>query len=239
MIDTSDDQTDQQLHALLRAASPHVTEDSGRVRRMLREVAQGHSNSRSRPTRRFKIAAAVTAPLFLLGSATAAYAAAGGWSWYWDASKSNGGASQTESWLPGAQIPDARVIYSLPGGGSCELRMWGFNVTPQPDAPDDILFDPRAADLAREFAASADIATLMDVQSVIEENRSDANWGPNDNGEPEPFGYGTDRYNEDVEYHSAAQEAINDVITGHLESIGVPSNGLGWEGQEVCAGVDE
>lgn len=223
-----------------QTASPRVTEDSDRVRRLLREVAQGHrTNDRRQPTRRFKTAAAFTAPLLLLGSATAAYAATGGWSWYWDISKGTGDAGQSETWLPSAQTPDARVVYTLPGGGSCELRMWGFNVSPQTDAPADVQFDARAADLAREYAATTDIASLMDVQSVIEENRSDENWGPAENGELEPFGYGTDRYDEDVEYHAAAQEAINNVIIGHLDSRGVPTDGLGWEGQDICTGVDE
>ncbi|PTT23139.1 hypothetical protein DBR36_00405 [Microbacterium sp. HMWF026] len=88
----------------------------------------------------------------------------------------------------------------------------GFRVSPQADAPEGVAFDPRSAELARNFAATADIAALMDVQSVIAENRSDENWGPDENGLLTRYGYGIDRYDEDVEYHSAAEEAINDVI---------------------------
>lgn len=91
------------------------------------------------------------------------------------------------------------MSYSLPGGGTCELRLWGFTFSPQADAPEGVAFDSRPAELARNFAATADIAKLMDVPSVIAENRSGENGGLDENGLLTRYGYGTDRYDADVE----------------------------------------
>ncbi|MFG6504571.1 hypothetical protein [Microbacterium sp. P05] len=241
MIDTDDSQDDGRFAAMLLAAEPPVTADTAHARKLMREVAKNVTEEpKTRPRRRVGIAASIIAPLLVIGSATAAYASTTDWSWYWGLSEVELDAAATGPWLSWAENPDAVVTYSLPGGGSCEMRMANFEFSPQPDAPAGVEFDPRSADLAREFASSTDLAALMDVESVIAENRSDENWGPvDDAGELLPFGYGTQNYDPVVEYHSAAQEAISDVIVAHLASLGVPSNGFGWQSQEICTGVDE
>jgi hypothetical protein len=228
---------------MLQAAAPPVTADTPRVRKLLREVARNTTEeAKARPRRRASIAAAVFAPLLVAGSATAAYASINtDWSWYWEKSQVELDAGQTGPWLSWAEDPDARVTYSLPGGGSCEIRMANFEFSPDPNAPADVEFDPRSADLAREFASSTDIAALMDVESVIAANRTDENWmwADEPGGPLTRFGYGTEHYDPVVEYHSAVGEAVSDVIVAHLGSIGVPSNGLGWQSQEMCTGVNE
>lgn len=81
VLDTDENEFDDPFRSLMRAASPRVAEENERTRGLLREVADNIRGANSdRPRRRFNIAAAVTVPFLVLGSASAAYAATGGWS---------------------------------------------------------------------------------------------------------------------------------------------------------------
>lgn len=52
-----------------------------------------------------------------------------------------------------------------------------------------------------------------------------------------PFGCGTDNFNADVEYALAVKEAVHEAITSHLDTLGIPSTGLGYQSQEQCTGM--
>jgi len=138
-----------------------------------------------------------------------------------------------------AQHPDATINYTLPGGGSCELRLGEFQYSPDPNRPADVAADPRSIDAALNYLHSADVLADSDVDGVIQENRSDENWADDGTGNPVPFGYGTDSYNADVEYNLAVSEAVQEAITAHLHTLGIPSTGLGYQSQERCTGMTQ
>jgi hypothetical protein len=81
------------------------------------------------------------------------------------------------------------------------------------------------------------LLTLVDIAGAITSMREkDKNWAQADDGTAVPFGYGTDNYNADVEYNMAIKQAIQVAMTNHLESLGIPSTGFGYQSQEQCAG---
>lgn len=134
---------------------------------------------------------------------------------------------------------DATIKYALPGGGSCELRLGEFHFSPDPNRPAGVAADPRSVDAAFAFLHSSDVLAASDVDGVIQENRADQNWTDDGSGTLGPFGYGTDNYNADVEYQLAVKEAVQEAIIAHLDALGIPSTGLGYQSQEQCTGVTQ
>lgn len=180
--------------------------------------------------RRRKVLSSILAPVFLVGATGVAVAATSiDWSSFW-------GASTTSVWADWAQSPDATIKYTLPGGGSCELRLGRFQYSPDPNRPAGISADPGSVDAALEYVRSADVLADSDIDGTIEENRSEQNFAEDDSGSLVPFGYGTDNYNADVEYNLAIKEAVPEAITAHLATLGIPSTGLGFQSQEQCLG---
>jgi hypothetical protein len=225
---------DPQIATWLREAAPRVTADDETLAAQLLALTEATTReSRSVARRRRGIAAAILTPLLLLGGAGAAFAAATiDWSVFW-------AGSTTTEWAEWAKNPDARITYSLPGGGSCELRLGEFEYSPDANRPADMAADPQAVAAALDYLHSADVLADSDFDGVLRENRSDQNWADDGSGTPVPFGYGTDNYNADVEYSIAVQEAVHKAIMAHLESLGIPSTGLGFQGQKQCTGMTQ
>lgn len=224
---------DPQIGAWLRRAAPPVTADDDALAARLVTMAMATTREQRSATRRRQgIAAAILAPVLLLGVTGAAWAAATiDWSSFWQ--------HGTTEWSDWAQHPDATITYSLPGGGSCELRLGEFQYSPDPNRPADVAPDPRSVDAAVDYVRSADVFADADVDGVIQENRSDQNSADDGSGTLVPFGYGTDNYNADVEYNIAVQEAVQEAITTHLSTLGIPSTGLGFQSQERCTGTTQ
>jgi len=70
---------------------------------------------------------------------------------------------------------------------------------------------------------------------VLQENRSDENWADPGDGTLIPFGFGKAQYNADFEYRVAVQEAVQKAILHHLDTLGLPSAGLGFYSQTQCS----
>ncbi|WP_097062005.1 hypothetical protein [Salinibacterium xinjiangense] len=124
----------------------------------------------------------------------------------------------------------------------CELRIGEVIYSPDPNRPADIAADPRAEQVARDFLRTADLLMVADVDATITTMRDrDENWAQSEDGTAVPFGYGTDNYNADVdvEYNMAVKQAIQVAVTDHVEAMGIPSTGLGYQSQEQCTGADQ
>ena len=215
---------DPEIATWLRQAEPRVTADDETLAAHLVTMTVATTREEKGAARRRQgIAAAVLTPVLLLGGAGAAFAATTiDWSSFWG----NG----TTEWAEWAKNPDARITYSLPGGGSCELRLGEFEYSPDPNRPADVAADPQSVAAALDYLHSADVLADADVEGVLRENRSDQNFADDGSGKQVPFGYGTDNYNADVEYSIAVKEAVHKAIEAHLESLGIPSTGLGFQG---------
>jgi len=223
--------TDHELGALLARAARPTTGSTADVRDQLAEMAVaivGTSQVRSR--RRVGMMSVILAPMLVLGAAGAAYAVTTiDWSQLWH---------NTPEWDEWAQDPDATVNYNLPGGGTCELRLGEVDYSPDPNRPAEVAADPGAEQAARDFLRTADLLTVADVDATITTMRDkDKNWAQSDDGPAVPFGYGTDNYNADVEYNMAVKQAIHVAVMDHVESMGIPSTGLGYQSQEQCTGA--
>lgn len=225
---------DPQVAKWLHQTAPRVTpDDDALAARMAAMAAATTHKQRTTSRRKQGIAAAILAPVLLLGGTGAAFAATTiDWSSFW-------GISTTTEWADWAQHPDATINYTLPGGGSCELRLGEFQYSPDLNRPANIAADPRSIDAALNYLHSADVLADSDVDGVIQENRSDENWADDGTGNPVPFGYGTDNYNADVEYNLAVSEAVQEAITAHLDTLGIPSTGLGYQSQAQCTGMTQ
>lgn len=225
---------DPQIAKWLHQAAPRVTPDDEVLAVHLAAMAAATTREQRNTSRRKQgIAVAILAPVLLLGGAGAAFAATTiDWSSFW-------GISTTTEWADWAQHPDATINYTLPRGGSCELRLGEFQYSPDPNRPANVAADPRSIDAALNYLHSADVLADSDVDGVIQENRSDENWADDGAGNPVPFGSGTDNYNADVEYNLAVSEAVQEAITSHLHTLGIPSTGLGYQSQERCTGMTQ
>jgi hypothetical protein len=226
---------DPRIATWLHQVAPPVTADDEALAAHLVTMTRATTlESRGAARRKQGIAAAILAPVFLLGGAGAAFAATTiDWSWFW------GFSSTTTEWAEWAQRPDATINYNLPGGGSCEMRLGEFDYNPDPNRPADVAADPKSVDAALDYLRTGDVLADSDVDGVIQENRSDENWTTDDSGAQVPFGYGTENYNADVEYNLAVQEAVQEAITTHLDTRGIPSTGLGYQSQEQCTGMTQ
>lgn len=225
-------ETDHELDALLARAARPATAATSDVREQLAAMAAAVvATSQVRPRRRVGLIAAIVAPLLVVGTAGTAYAVTNfDWSQLW---------FNSSEWAEWAQNPDAMVIYSLPGGGSCEMRFGEVVYSPDPSRPAHVPADPRVEQLARDFLRTADLLAVADVDATITKMRAtDENWSQADDGTAVPFGYGTDNYNADVEYNMAVKQAIQHAVTDHVESMGIPATGLGYQSQEQCTGAD-
>ncbi len=225
--------TDHELGVLLARAARPTTEATAEVRDQLAEMAAAIvSTSQVRSRRRVGLISVVVAPILVLGAAGAAYAATTiDWSQLWH---------NTPEWAEWAQDPDASVHYALPGGGTCELRLGEVVYSPDPNRPAGVAADPGAEQAARDFLRTADLLTVADVDATITTMRDrDENWAQSEDGTAVPFGYGTDNYNADVEYNMAVKQAIQVAVTDHVEAMGIPSTGLGYQSQEQCTGADQ
>jgi hypothetical protein len=233
-VDERTIEPDPQMASWLRRAEPAVTADDDALAARLVEMSVATTReSRNTVRRRHGIAAVIFTPVLLLGGVGAAFAATTiDWSTFWRN-------STTTEWAEWAKNPDARITYSLPGGGSCELRLGEFQYSPDPNRPVDVAADPRSVAAALDYLHSADVLADADVEGTLRENRSDKNSADDGSGTPVPFGYGTDNYNADVEYNIAVQEAVQEAIAAHLGSLGIPSTGLGFQGQEQCTGMTQ
>jgi hypothetical protein len=135
-------ETDDELVALLSRAARPTTETTTEIRHQLAAMAQTIVDSRGvRPRRKLGLVAMIVAPFLLLGAAGAAYAATNiDWSQMWH---------NTPQWADWAQSPDATVTYSLPGGGTCEMRFGEVAYSPDPNRPAGVAADPRVEQAAR------------------------------------------------------------------------------------------
>ena len=226
-------ETDPQVATWLHQAAPQVTAHDEALTTHLRSMTDATTRPQSTARGRHGIAAAVIGPIILFGGAGAAFAATTiDWSLFW-------GSSNTTEWAEWALHPDATLNYDLPGGGSCELRLGEFVYSPDPNRPPEVAADPKSLDAALDYVHSADVLADADVDGVIQENRSEQNWVDDGSGTPAPFGYGTENYNADVEYNLAVKEAVHKAIIAHLDTIGIPSTGLGFQSQEQCTGMTQ
>ncbi|NYG21512.1 hypothetical protein BJY17_002259 [Agromyces hippuratus] len=228
---------DPDLDRMLGAAARPSTGLTPEVRSRLAAMAES-AMAPDRPShrRRAALAAAVLAPVLLVGGAGAAFAATMvDWSQFWGTST-----SATTEWQAWAEDPDAIVTYSLPGGGACELRLGDVTYSPDPARPDGVEADPRSADAVRDYLRAGDLFTEADVENAIVSGRVvDENFIEEDDGSRTRFGYGTENYDADVEYNMAVTSAIQNRMTEYVEGRGLPMVGVGWSGQEKCTGVDE
>jgi len=224
---------DPQVAAWLHEVAPRVTPDDETLAAHLVAMTVATTwNSQKTSRRRKAIAAAILAPVMVLGGAGAAFAATTiDWSSFWG--------NSAAGWTDWAQHPDATINYTLPGGGSCELRLGEFEYSPDPTRPADVKADPRVVAAALAYLRSADVFAASDVDGVIQENRADQNWANDGSDVLVPFGYGTDNYNADVEYNIAVKEAVQKAVFSHLDNLGIPSTGLGYKGQEQCTGMTQ
>lgn len=213
---------DPQIAEWLGRAEPRITADDEKLAAQL--VTMTVATTRRPPGtahRRQAIAAAILVPVFLLGGAGAAYAATTiNWSTFF---------GSTSAWEGWARHPDATISYTLPGGGSCELRLGEFAGAA----------DPNSVGAALDYLRTSDVLADADVQGVLRENRSDQNSADDGSGTQVPFGFGTDNYNADVEYTIAVKEAVQKTIYAHLEAEGIPSTGLTYSGQDRCTGMQQ
>ncbi|GAA1836536.1 hypothetical protein [Agromyces salentinus] len=232
--DQHETEPDRQIARLLHRAAPQITpKDDALAARMAEMAAAAIREERGAQRRKQGIAAGILAPVLLLGSAGAAYAATTvDWSSFW-------GASTTTEWADWAQRPDATITYTLPGGGSCELRLGEFEYNPDPNGPTDVGTEPRAVDASLDYVHGADVLADADVDGVIRENRSDENWADDGSGNAVRFGFGTENVNADMEYNLAVREAVHEAIIAHLDMLGIPSTGLGFQSQEQCTGMTQ
>jgi hypothetical protein len=227
-------QPDSQIASWLDQAAPQVTVDDDALAAHLVTMTVATTRKSPRTARRRQgIAAGILIPVFLLGGAGAAYAATTiDWSVFW-------GSSPTTKWEAWAQHPDATIKYTLPGGGSCELRLGDINFSPDPNRPAGVAADPKAVDAVLDYLRSSDVLADSDIDGVLKKNRSDHNSADDGSGNQMPFGYGTDNYNADVEYNIAVKEAVQEAIYAHLDTLGIPPNGLTYQGQEQCTGMTQ
>lgn len=229
MNENLNDDKDTRLGELLaRAEQPTTTADDvirSHVSVMARAVVEHDMQPRKR---RAGIIAAILAPTLLLGTAGAAYAASTiDWGQFWfDATE----------WAAWAEEPDAVLIYTLPGGGTCEMRIGAVSYNPDPNRPADVMADPRAESIARDFLRTNDVSQLVDVDAAIAKFRDTESWARDDDGESVPFGEDTPNYNADVEYNIAMKSAVLQAVTDYVESLGIPTTGLGFQSQEQCDG---
>lgn len=222
-----DDELDGALHALMtRADRAREGGDDGvrlRASAMARAIV---AEERTRGRRRRVLAAALV-PVVVLGTAGAAYAAVTvDWGRFW---------MQPAPWQAWALAPDASFTYALPGGGTCEVRVGDVTFSPAANRPADVPADPAAADVAREYLRSADLARAIDVDAALARLRQEPLTYENE-GESVPFGFGTNQYNADVEYNIALKDALFTAVKTHVEAAGYPTTGLGFSSQERCEG---
>ena len=224
---------DPDLDRMLGAAARPSTGLTPEVRSRLAAMAESAMASDRQPHRRRAVlAAAVLAPVLLVGGAGAAFAATMvDWSQFW---------GMSTEWNGWAETPDASVTYSLPGGGACEVRLGDVTYSPDPARPDGVEADPRSADAVRDYFRAGEVITEADIDAAIVTGRTvEGNFIEEEDGSRTRFGYGTENYNADVEYNLAVRLAIHERIAVHLEGLGLPSAGVGWSSQEMCTGVDE
>ena len=223
------DQKDSRLGDLLAGAERPTTPSNESIRRhfsvMARTVAEQERQPRKR---RAGIVAAILAPVLVLGTAGAAYAASTiDWGQFW---------FDAPEWAAWADEPDAVLTYTLPGGGTCEMRIGEVSYDPDPNRPAGVIADPRAETAARDFLRTSDLSRIVDVDAAISALRADENWATDEDGEQVPFGAGSPNYNADVEYNIAMKDAVFRAVTDHVESLGLPVTGLGFQSQEQCDG---
>ncbi|KTR94299.1 hypothetical protein NS220_09465 [Microbacterium testaceum] len=222
-----EDDLDGALHALMSRAdrARDMSEDGVRARAavMARTVI---ADDRTRGRRRRALAAALV-PVFVLGTAGAAYAAVTvDWGRFW---------AQPAPWEAWALTPDASFTYTLPGGGTCEVRVGDVTFSPAAERPAEVRADPAAADAALDYLRTADLAHAIDVDAAIGRLRQQPMTYESEEGSV-AFGYGTDQYNADVEYNIAVKDAVFTAVMSHVEAAGYPTTGLGFSSQERCEG---
>ncbi|MDF2666901.1 MAG: hypothetical protein K0R81_2751 [Microbacterium sp.] len=222
-----DDDLDDGLHALMtRADRARDLSDDGvrpRAAAMARAIV---AQDRTRGRRR-RVLAASLVPVLVLGTAGAAYAAVTvDWGRFW---------MQPAEWQSWALAADASFTYTLPGGGTCEVRVGDVTFSPAANRAADVPADPAAADAAREYLRTADLAHTIDVDAAIAKLRQEPMTYEGE-GDSVPFGYGTNQYNPDVEYNIAVKDAVFTAVMSHVEAAGYPATGLGFSSQERCEG---
>ncbi|POH68202.1 hypothetical protein C3B59_06720 [Cryobacterium zongtaii] len=230
MNENVNDEKDIRLGELLARAEHPTTTSNDLIRNHVAVMARTVVEQDRQPRkRRAGIIAAILAPTLLLGTAGAAYAASTiDWGQFW---------FDTHKWAAWAEEPDAVLTYTLPGGGTCEMRIGEVRYSPDPNRPANVIADPRSETAARDFFRTNDVAQLVDVDAAISNLRAtDGNWAMGDDGEWVPFGEGTSNYNADVEYNIAMKDAVSQAVTDHVESLGIPMTGLGFQSQEQCDG---
>ncbi|MDY0828701.1 hypothetical protein SK224_06120 [Microbacterium sp. BG28] len=215
--------------AAAATAAPVTPHDDALTDVFATAAAQAVERAARRHQRRRLVAVVSVPAVLLVSGGAAAYAAANiDWSSYWND-------ATTTEWAEWAQAPDAVVSYTLPSGRTCELRLGEFAFSPADNRPADVPADTQVVSSVVEFARSSLTITDADVQRVIVENRSDADAVIDENGDQEPFGYGTENYDADVEYNLAVPEAVQDAFEAHLAAVGVPSTGLMYQSQQQCS----
>lgn len=226
MFQVNDD-VDSALHAMMTRAdrAGDVSDDGVRARAsMMARALVAEDRNRGR---RKRVLAAALVPVFVLGTAGAAYAAVTvDWSRFW---------TESAEWETWALTPDASLVYTLPGGGTCEVRIGNVTFSPAADRPADVPADPGAADATREYLRTTDLARAIDVDAEITRLRQESMTYEAE-GESVPFGFGTNQYNADVEYNIAVKDAVFTAVMSHVEAAGYPTTGLGFSSQERCEG---
>jgi hypothetical protein len=202
-IDGQTTDPDNEFDELLKKAAPISTPRSEALTVRLAAMASTVSTEqrRIRHRKRGVVAAVVASSMVLTGAGAAFAATTIDWSPIW-------GNSPTAEWAGWAKAPDAMIKYTLPGGGSCEMRLGEFRYSPDPNRPTRIQADPRSLTAALDYVHHNDVLADADVEGVILQNRSDKNWATDGDGKQVPFGFGTENYNADAEYNLAVKEAV-------------------------------
>jgi len=223
------DDKDPGVEMLMRHADRPLATADDTVQKLVEQMARNiASDGRSSGVRRRGLVATVLASVLVVGTAGVAYAVTTiDWSRFWM------GAQQWEGW---ATSPDASFTYTLPGGGSCEMRVGDVTFSPDPGRPANVAVDQAAADAARDYLQTTDLWQELDVETAITLLRGTDLTYSGEGTTEVPFGYGTDNYNADVEYNLAVRDAVYYAVTGHVGSLGLPVAGWGFSAQEQCTG---
>jgi hypothetical protein len=196
---------------ILNTDGPRVTARSVELDDAIRQMARA-AGRESRASRRVigrPVAIGLAVALALGGGGMAA-AAATGWQWH-----------------PWAETPDATFVATFPSGVTCEMRLGDVQ-----DAT------PETSEAIRAFAAENDLVAMADVDGAITEARAAGQMMYDENNVLHPAGPGSPLYNADFEYQMALGAAIQELITEHLRSEGLPiTYNYGVQGK--CDGADE
>lgn len=143
------------------------------------------------------------------------------------------GAAAASTWglLPWWQqeVPGSFSV-TLPSGVECEFEFIGNLQGPTPVISEE----------TAEYLRSVDIASVIDVDAEIRQQRAAPPSVARINGEDVPVGYGTENHpSPDVEYYLAVPAAVTTAVAAELQRDGydVDPGDFSWQSEASCPGV--